>query len=241
MHAEVLDACPLTMIGVCRGDPINVDLELATQKGIPVFHTPGPQRRRRRRPDARLHARAGAAPAGRVGHLPRRRGDAHRAGQRLPRDVHALHRRRAGRAHRRSRRARCGRPRGGGAPGGIQDPRPRLRPLRAGGAPRHRPRRSRHGAARGRHRLAARPGDAGDARTALRRAPGAHEADGVPRQHGARGAHRRERALRAAASRDASPARRSTCWPRSRCSPETGSSRCRTSSSRRTSAAPRST
>jgi D-3-phosphoglycerate dehydrogenase / 2-oxoglutarate reductase len=41
VHAEVLDACPLTMIGVCRGDPINVDLELATQKGIPVFHTPG--------------------------------------------------------------------------------------------------------------------------------------------------------------------------------------------------------
>jgi D-3-phosphoglycerate dehydrogenase len=41
VHAEVLDACPLTMIGVCRGDPINVDLERATQKGIPVFHTPG--------------------------------------------------------------------------------------------------------------------------------------------------------------------------------------------------------
>jgi D-3-phosphoglycerate dehydrogenase len=41
VHAEVLDACPLKMIGVCRGDPVNVDLELATQKGIPVFHTPG--------------------------------------------------------------------------------------------------------------------------------------------------------------------------------------------------------
>jgi D-3-phosphoglycerate dehydrogenase len=41
VHAEVLEACPLSMIGVCRGDPINVDLELATQKGIPVFHTPG--------------------------------------------------------------------------------------------------------------------------------------------------------------------------------------------------------
>jgi D-3-phosphoglycerate dehydrogenase len=41
VHAEVLDACPLTMIGVCRGDPVNVDLELATRKGIPVFHTPG--------------------------------------------------------------------------------------------------------------------------------------------------------------------------------------------------------
>jgi len=41
VHAEVLDACPLEMIGVCRGDPVNVDLELATRKGIPVFHTPG--------------------------------------------------------------------------------------------------------------------------------------------------------------------------------------------------------
>jgi D-3-phosphoglycerate dehydrogenase len=41
VHAEVLEACPLTMIGVCRGEPINVDLELATRKGIPVFHTPG--------------------------------------------------------------------------------------------------------------------------------------------------------------------------------------------------------
>jgi phosphoglycerate dehydrogenase-like enzyme len=41
VHAEVLNACPLRMIGVCRGDPINVDLELATAKGIPVFHTPG--------------------------------------------------------------------------------------------------------------------------------------------------------------------------------------------------------
>jgi phosphoglycerate dehydrogenase-like enzyme len=41
VHADVLDAVPLTMIGCCRGDPINVDLELATRKGIPVFHTPG--------------------------------------------------------------------------------------------------------------------------------------------------------------------------------------------------------
>jgi D-3-phosphoglycerate dehydrogenase len=41
VHAEVLDSCPLTMIGCCRGDPVNIDLELATRKGIPVFHTPG--------------------------------------------------------------------------------------------------------------------------------------------------------------------------------------------------------
>ena len=41
VHAEVLEACPLTMIGCCRGEPINVDLGLATEKGVPVFHTPG--------------------------------------------------------------------------------------------------------------------------------------------------------------------------------------------------------
>src|SRR5215468_6206853 len=41
VHSEVLDTCPLKMIGVCRGDPVNVDLGLATEKGIPVFHAPG--------------------------------------------------------------------------------------------------------------------------------------------------------------------------------------------------------
>jgi phosphoglycerate dehydrogenase-like enzyme len=41
VHAEVLDGCPITMIGCCRGDPVNIDLALATRKGIPVFHTPG--------------------------------------------------------------------------------------------------------------------------------------------------------------------------------------------------------
>src|SRR5262245_54225595 len=41
VHAEVLDTCPLQMIGVCRGEPVNIDLELATRNGIPVFHTPG--------------------------------------------------------------------------------------------------------------------------------------------------------------------------------------------------------
>jgi D-3-phosphoglycerate dehydrogenase len=41
VHAEVLETCPLRMIGCCRGDPVNIDLELATRKGIPVFHTPG--------------------------------------------------------------------------------------------------------------------------------------------------------------------------------------------------------
>jgi D-3-phosphoglycerate dehydrogenase / 2-oxoglutarate reductase len=41
VHAEVLDAVPLKMIGCCRGEPVNIDLELATRLGIPVFHTPG--------------------------------------------------------------------------------------------------------------------------------------------------------------------------------------------------------
>jgi D-3-phosphoglycerate dehydrogenase len=41
VHAEVLDGCRLSMIGCCRGDPVNVDLALATEKGIPVFHAPG--------------------------------------------------------------------------------------------------------------------------------------------------------------------------------------------------------
>jgi phosphoglycerate dehydrogenase-like enzyme len=41
VHAEVLDACRLAMIGCCRGDPINIDLARATALGVPVFHTPG--------------------------------------------------------------------------------------------------------------------------------------------------------------------------------------------------------
>ncbi len=41
VHADVLDRSALRMIGCCRGDPVNVDLALATTKGIPVFHTPG--------------------------------------------------------------------------------------------------------------------------------------------------------------------------------------------------------
>jgi autoinducer 2 (AI-2) kinase len=41
VHADVLEGCTLRMIGCCRGDPVNVDLALATRKGIPVFHAPG--------------------------------------------------------------------------------------------------------------------------------------------------------------------------------------------------------
>lgn len=41
VQADVLDACSLRMIGCCRGEPVNVDLEAATRHGVPVFHTPG--------------------------------------------------------------------------------------------------------------------------------------------------------------------------------------------------------
>lgn len=39
--AKVIDSFPhLKFIGVCRGTPSNVSLETASEKGIPVFHTP---------------------------------------------------------------------------------------------------------------------------------------------------------------------------------------------------------
>ncbi|MGV3764261.1 2-hydroxyacid dehydrogenase [Parapedobacter sp.] len=39
--AAVIQACPtLAFIGVCRGTPSNVAVDVATQKGIPVFNTP---------------------------------------------------------------------------------------------------------------------------------------------------------------------------------------------------------
>jgi len=37
---DVLSSCNIKIIGVCRGYPDNVDMELATKKGIPVFFTP---------------------------------------------------------------------------------------------------------------------------------------------------------------------------------------------------------
>ena len=40
-HEEVFETVELKMIGCCRGDPLNVDVETATVKGIPVFYTPG--------------------------------------------------------------------------------------------------------------------------------------------------------------------------------------------------------
>jgi len=40
VHDEVINACPLTLIGCCRGDPINVNVDLATARGIPVLYAP---------------------------------------------------------------------------------------------------------------------------------------------------------------------------------------------------------
>ncbi|MCH2186702.1 hypothetical protein MK280_12615, partial [Myxococcota bacterium] len=41
VQKEVFEAIDLKMIGVCRGAPVNVDLEMASKKGVPVFFTPG--------------------------------------------------------------------------------------------------------------------------------------------------------------------------------------------------------
>ncbi len=41
VHEEVFSRCPLKIIGCCRGDPLNVLSDIATEKGIPVLYTPG--------------------------------------------------------------------------------------------------------------------------------------------------------------------------------------------------------
>jgi len=40
IDADVLSSCDIKIIGVCRGYPDNVDMQIATKKGIPVFFTP---------------------------------------------------------------------------------------------------------------------------------------------------------------------------------------------------------
>src|SRR6266436_2958518 len=40
VHEEVLDTCPLRLIGCCRGDPINIAVDRATALGIPVLFAP---------------------------------------------------------------------------------------------------------------------------------------------------------------------------------------------------------
>jgi D-3-phosphoglycerate dehydrogenase len=37
---EVLDACNLKIIGCCRGNPVNIDIDAVKKRGIPFFHTP---------------------------------------------------------------------------------------------------------------------------------------------------------------------------------------------------------
>jgi D-3-phosphoglycerate dehydrogenase len=37
---DVLSSCNIKIIGICRGYPDNVNMDIATQKGIPVFFTP---------------------------------------------------------------------------------------------------------------------------------------------------------------------------------------------------------
>lgn len=41
VHEEVFQACPLKIIGCCRADPLNVSREAATERGIPIFYSPG--------------------------------------------------------------------------------------------------------------------------------------------------------------------------------------------------------
>jgi autoinducer 2 (AI-2) kinase len=41
VHEEVFEACPLRIIGCCRGDPLNVSREAASERGIPIFYAPG--------------------------------------------------------------------------------------------------------------------------------------------------------------------------------------------------------
>ena len=41
VHEGVFEACPLKIIGCCRGDPLNVSREEASRRGIPIFFAPG--------------------------------------------------------------------------------------------------------------------------------------------------------------------------------------------------------
>ena len=40
VHEEVIDGCDLKIIGAARGDPINIGIEHATKRRIPVFFAP---------------------------------------------------------------------------------------------------------------------------------------------------------------------------------------------------------
>jgi phosphoglycerate dehydrogenase-like enzyme len=40
VHEEVIDSCDLKLIGCCRGDPINIGIDCATARGVPVLFAP---------------------------------------------------------------------------------------------------------------------------------------------------------------------------------------------------------
>ncbi len=40
IDGDVLSSCDIKIIGICRGYPDNVDMDVATKKDIPVFFTP---------------------------------------------------------------------------------------------------------------------------------------------------------------------------------------------------------
>lgn len=40
VHDDVINTCNLQLIGCCRGDPINIGIESATARGIPVLYAP---------------------------------------------------------------------------------------------------------------------------------------------------------------------------------------------------------
>lgn len=41
VHEEVFEARPLRAVGCCRGEPLNVDAETASEHGVPVLYAPG--------------------------------------------------------------------------------------------------------------------------------------------------------------------------------------------------------
>ncbi len=41
MHEEVFEARQLRAVGCCRGEPLNVDVETASERGVPVVYAPG--------------------------------------------------------------------------------------------------------------------------------------------------------------------------------------------------------
>lgn len=41
VHEEIFEACPLRVVGCCRGDPLNISREAANRFGVPILYTPG--------------------------------------------------------------------------------------------------------------------------------------------------------------------------------------------------------